>query len=234
MKPINGVYLGWIPPHSKSWEPLYRTIRCERGYKSERTGLYAPAIERYPGLALNSDFYPDPLDLPFALERRTPLVRPDYERDARLLNLPYPNPDLFEFIGRTGGLFSGDNFSVCPIVEPNDDGSYSYEFGLWKIDRDVRDGVNENTRLKAIARTNEPTILTADVGEASPLGNRPLGEFSPHFTLLGDKILNVKIVRIGRPETFTGSQVVVSFDTPINLYATPAFAVVSEAVMVNV
>lgn len=226
MKSINGVYLGWIPPHSTSWEPLYRTIRCERGYKSERTRLYAPTIERYPGLALNSDFYPDPLDLPFALERRTPLVRPDYERDARLLNLPYPNPDLFEFIGRTGGLFSGDNFSVCPIVEPNDDGSYSYEFGLWKIDRDVRDGVNENTRLKAIARTNEPTILTAD--------DRPLGEFSPHFTLLGDEILNVSIVRIGRPEIFTGSQVVVSFDTPVNLYATPAFAAIGEAVMVNV
>jgi hypothetical protein len=226
MKSINGVYLGWIPPHSNSWEPLYRTIRCERGYKNERTRLYAPTIERYPGLTLNLDFYPDPSDLPFALERRIPKVRPDYERDARLLNLPYPNPDLFEFIGRTGGLFSGDNFSICPIVEPNDDGSYSYEFGLWKIDKEVRDLVNENTRLKAIARINEPTLLTAD--------DRPLGEFSPHFMLLGDKIFNVRIVRIGRPEHFTGSQVVVSFDTPVNLSATSTFAVVSEEVAVNV
>ncbi len=223
MKPINGVYLGWIPPHSKSWEPLYRTIRCERGYQSERTRLYAPTIERYPGLRLNLDFYPDPMDLPFALERRIPKVRPDYERDARLLNLPYPNPDLFEFIGRTGGLFSGDNFSVCPIVAPNDDGNYSYEFGLWNVDRDVRDNIKENMRLKAISRTNKPTLLTAD--------EQPLGEFSPHFTLLGNDILNVKIVTIGTPENWTGNQVIVSFDTPIDLYATPNFAVVNKEIV---
>jgi hypothetical protein len=226
MKSINGIYLGWIPPHSKSWEPLYRTIRCERGYKNEQTRLYAPTIERYPGLTMVLNFKPDPSDLPFAVKRRTPLVRPDYERNARLLNLSYPNLDLFEYIGRTGGLFSGDAFSICPIVEPNADGRYTYEFMLWKVDKEVRDSLNESVRLKAIARTNEPTLLTAD--------DRPLGEFSPHFTMLGDEIFNVRIVRIGRPEHFTGSQVVVSFDTPVNLSATPAFAVVSEEVAVNV
>ena len=226
MKPINGIYLGWIPPHSELWEPLYRTIRCERGYKSERTNAYAPAIKRYPGLKEPLDFYPDPNDLPFALNTRIPKVRPDYERNARLLNLSYPSLDLFEYIGRAGGRFSGDPFTVCPIVEPNNDGSYSYEFTLWKVDKEVRDSNPESGRLKAIARTNEPTLLTVD--------DRPLGEFSPHFTMLGNEILNVKIVRIGRPEILTGNQVVVSFDTPVNLYATPAFAMLSEEVMVNV
>jgi hypothetical protein len=225
MKPIIGVYLGWIPPHSNSWEPLYRTIRCERGYKSERTRLYAPTIERYPGLKEPIDLSPEPFNLPPALKTRTPKVRPDYERNARLLNLPYPNLDLFEFIGRAGGLFSGDPFSVCPIVEPNDDGSYTYEFTLWKVDKEVRDSPNENGRLKAITRTNEPTLLTVD--------DRPLGEFSPHFTSIGNEILNLRIVKIGRPEILTGNQVVVSFDTPINLYANPAFALVGREVAVN-
>lgn len=226
MKPINGVYVGWIPPHSHLWEPLYRTVRCGRGYESQRTKAYAPAIKQYPGLETALKFKADLSDLPYALNKRTPKVRDDYERNARLLRLSYPNLDLFEFIGRAGGLFSGDPFTVCPIVNPNDDGSYTYEFILSGVDPNVREKIDDQTQLKPIVQADRLTLLTAD--------SQPLGTFSPHFTHLGSEIFNLNIVRIGRPEHVTGNQTVVSFDTMVNLCGTPEFALVDREVMVNV
>ena len=220
MKPVMGVYLGWIPPEGKQWEPMYRTIRCPGGYQSERTQLCAPTIERYPGLEDTLSFYPNPLELPFALERRIPLVREDYEWYARFLNLAYPNMDVFEFAGRTGGFMVADEFSTCPIVEPNADGSYTYESKLRNVDREVRDSLNEATQLKAIARKDEPTIVTAD--------DRPLGELLPHFSYLENEISNPSIVRISEPHYFMGCLTLISFDTPVNLYATRNFALANR------
>jgi hypothetical protein len=199
---------------------MYRTIRCLGGYQSERTQLYAPTVERYPGLKRTLSFYPNPLELPFALERRTPLVREDYEWDARFLNLPYPNMDVFEYVGRTGGLMVADNFSTCPIVEPNDDGSYTYESSLWKVDTEIRDSLNENAQLQAITRQDEPTLVTAD--------GRLLGELSPHFSYLGNEINNLKVVRISERHYFMGRITLVSFHTPVNLSATPNFALATK------
>lgn len=226
MKPINGVYVGWIPPHGSQWEPLYRTVRCSGGYKSEKTNSYEPTITRYPGLTRVLDFKPNPLALPYALNRRTPKVRPDYERDSHLFDLSYPNLDLFEYIGRTGGLFAGDPFTVCPIVVPNDDGNYTYECELWNVDPDVRDHITENTQLGISPEVDKATSVTAD--------GLYLGRLSPHFTMLSDSVFNLNIVRIKGAENYTGSQIIVSFNTPVNLYTTPAFTVVSEEVIVNV
>jgi hypothetical protein len=220
MKPVIGVYLGWTPPESKQWEPMYRTIRTARGYQSERTQLYAPTVERYPGLELSLKFHPNSLKLPFALETRTPLVREDYEWYSRLLDLPYPNMDVFEFVGRTGGFMVADKFTVCPIVEPNEDGSYTYESKLRVVDREVRDSLNEGTQLKAIARKDEPTLVTAD--------DRPLGELLPHFSYLENEISNPSIVRISEPHYFLGRLTLISFDTPVNLYATYNFALANR------
>jgi hypothetical protein len=211
MKTVIGVYLGWIPPHGKEWEPLYRTIRCEGGYQSDRTQIYTEAVARYPGLKEPLDFHPNPLKLPFALDTRIPLNRPDYKYSAKLLDLPYPNLDIFEYIGRSGGLMSGDPFSICPIVAPNPDGKYTYESLLWKFDPQVRDLLDETTNLKAISSSNESTILTAD--------DRVLGELLPHFTHLGDAISNIKVVRIAEQHYFLGRQVLISLDTPVNLSA---------------
>jgi hypothetical protein len=220
MKPVIGVYVGWIPPEGKQWEPMYRTVRCPGGYQSDRTELCAPTIERYPGLKSTLSFYPNPLELPYALERRTPLNREDYEWDARFFNLPYPNADIFEFTGRSGGLMVADSFSVCPIVEPNEDGSYTYEVQLREVDKEVRDNFNETMQLKVIAHQNEPTIITAD--------NRHLGELPPPFSYLGEEINNLKVVRISEAHYFMGRSVLVSFDTPVNLYATSNFVMASR------
>jgi hypothetical protein len=222
MKPVIGVYLGWVSPDSHQWEPMYRTVRARDGYKSERTRLYAEAVQRYPGLITALDFHSDSSDLPFALRRRTPLVRPDYERDASTLNLPYPNLDIFEYIGRTGGLFSGDPFIICPFVEPNDDGSFSFESLLWKFDPEVRDALNETSQLKVIVRTGEPPIVTVN--------ERVLGELLPNFALLEDTIFNVRLVRIGDKHYFGGGEILISFDTSLNLYQTPNFALTTPKV----
>lgn len=226
MKPINGIYLGWIPPHSHLWEPLYRTIRNGRGYKTERTKSYDRAIERYPGLKMVLDFKPDPLDLPYALSRRTPKDRPDYERDAHLFDLPYPNLDLFEYIGRSGGSFSGDPFTVCPIVAANDNGSYSYECRLLEIDPHLRNDISENIQLGIFPEVNNASCVTA--------GGLYLGRLPAHFTMLSGSVFNLTVVRIKGAENCTGSRIVVSFDTPVNLYATSEFALVGEEVMINV
>ena len=166
------------------------------------------------------DFNPDPWRLPFALNRRIPKVRPDYERDARTLNLPYPIPNLFEYVGRTGGLFSGDPFSICPIVEPNDDGSYSYESLLWKFDPEVRKSLTPTSQLKAIVTNGKPLITTTD--------ERVLGELLPNFIHLGNTIFNVKLIEIGEKHYFGGGDILVSFDTSLNLYITPSFALTNR------
>jgi hypothetical protein len=220
MKPVIGVYVGWIPPEGKQWEPMYRTISCPGGYQSDRTELCAPTIERYPGLEFSLKFHPNPLELPFALERRTPLNREDYEWDARFFNLPYPNTDIFEFSGRSGGLMVGDSFSICPIVEPNEDSSYTYEIELWKSDREVCDSLDENTKLKVITHQNEQTIVIAD--------DLHLSELPPYFSYLGEEIDNLKVVRISDAHYFMGRSVLISFDTPVNLYANSNFAIVSR------
>jgi hypothetical protein len=225
MKPVIGVYVGWIPPEGKQWEPMYRTIRCPGGYQSDRTELYAPTVERYPGLKTTLSFYANPLELPFALERRTPLNRGDYEWYAKSLDLPYPSMDVFEFVSRTGGFMVADKCTVCPIIEPNEDGSYTYESKLRNVDGKVRDSLNETTKLEVIARKDEPTLVTAD--------GQPLGELLPHFSYLRNEISNLSIVRISEPHYFLGRLTVISFDTPVNLYATPNFApVTKEAVSV--
>jgi hypothetical protein len=224
MKPIIGVYLGWVPPNGTEWEPMYRTMRCQGGYKSDPTPLRQPTLDRYPGYEEILGFYPDPLELPWALERRTPLVRLDYEMDAKLLGLSYPHLDLFEYIGRTGGLFSGDVFSVCPVIEPNDDDSFSYEATLLKWDREVRDSLSENTQLQAISSEGKSLIVTSD--------DRILGELGPEYALLGDTIFNVKLIRIGERYELGGGEVFISFDTPLNLYATPNFVVATLEVAI--
>jgi hypothetical protein len=216
MKPVIGVYVGWTPPHGETWEPLYRTMRCPGGYQSDRTVLYDQTLDRYPGLEEVTSFYPDSLRLPFALKRRTPLIRPDYERDAKTLNLPYPIPDLFEYIGRTGGLFSGDPFVICPIVEPNNDNNYSYESLLRKFEPEVRDSLNEDSPLKVILHNRKALITTMD--------DRVLGEMMPNFGALGEALFNIRIVRIGEKHYFGGGSVLIAFDTPVNLYSAPAFA----------
>jgi hypothetical protein len=220
MQPVKGVYLGWIPPHGKKWEPLYRTIRCAGGYMSEHTNLYAATIEQYPGLELPLMFHPNPLKLPCALETRTPLSRSDYKQGAHFLDLPYPNMDIFEYIGRTGGLVPGDPFSTCPLIESDNDGVYTYEAPLWNVNQDVRDCLIENVQLQVIFRPDEPLLVTAD--------GHPLGELSPHFTYLGSGIENLKVLRISEAQAFMGRITLISFDTSVNLYATPEFALTSK------
>jgi hypothetical protein len=222
MKPISGVYLGWIPPHGNTWEPLYRTIRTGNGYQSDRTRLYASTIERYPGLELALSYHPNPTELPFALKKRTPLARSDYEWKA---HLPYPNLDIFEYIGRTGGMFSADSFTICPIVEPNDDGTYTYETVLWKFDPQVRDVLTELTQIETIFRADDTTLVTAN--------GRELGELLPHFTHLGDAISKIEIVKISEPHEFLGRQILISFNTVVELFAKPPFDLANK-VLLNV
>jgi hypothetical protein len=223
MKPIIGVYLGWIPPHSKLWEPLYRTIRCERGYHSERTRLYAPTIERYPGLKEPLDFRADPLDLPYALRKRTPLVRPDYEWCAKFLNLPYPNLDIFEYIGRSGGLMSGDPFSIFPIVEPNDDGNYTYETLLGELDPKVRDELSERSQMNTIASSRNVGSTELEESIVVTVHNRVLGKLLPPFARLGDKISKIQITKISEQHYFLGRQILMSLETTVNLSESSIF-----------
>ena len=226
MQAITGVYLGWIPPNGSEWEPLFRTIRVAGGYETVPTRWYAPRLAQYPGLELSLSLNPNPLDLPYILSRRTPLNRPDYERNSRTLGLSYPNLDLFEYIGRTGGFFSGDPFSVCPIVEPNDDNKYSYEFGLRSVNNEVAKYLNGTTELKAITSIGQSTMITAD--------GQVLGELLPHFELFKNGISNIQLVNIGEDHQFGGGHIIISFDANINLYAHPCFDLVRTGATVGV
>ena len=224
MQTITGVYLGWIPPNESVWEPLYRTMRTTSGYQNTPTKWYAPRLAQYPGLEMALDFIGSPLDPPYMLSRRMPLVRPDYERDAQLLGLSYPIPDLFEYIGRTGGLFSGDPFTICPIVEPNDDGTYTYETLLWKFEPAVRDHLTSSSELKTIISDGKSLIVTPD--------NQILGELFPYFKVLKDAMFNVKLVKIGGKHYFGGGSVLISFDTLVNIYRTDNFNLAPEIIHV--
>ena len=226
MQAISGVYLGWTPPNESRWEPLFRTTRVAGGYQSDPTKWYAPRLAQYPGLELALSFNANPLELPYILSRRTPLNRPDYERNARSLGLPYPNLDLFEYIGRTGGLFSGDPFSVCPIVKPNHNGKYSYECGLEKVNNEVAKYLRATTELKTISAVGVPAIITAD--------GRTLGRMLPHFEPLKNGISNVQLINIGEKHQFGGGHIIVSFDANINLYAYPQFDLVKKGATVGV
>ena len=117
-------------------------------------------------------------------------------------------------------LLSGCNCELKDSTITGSDGSYSYESLLWKFDPEVRQSLTTTSQLKAIITNGKPLITTTD--------ERVLGELLPNFIHLGNTIFNVKLIEIGEKHYFGGGDILVSFDTSLNLYITPSFALTNR------
>jgi hypothetical protein len=124
---IVGLYLGWVVPEDEQWQPLMRLAKSDRGYEASHTCAYQRLAKKYQGMAEmvslpTVDGKKIAHTIPDIFSVRMPRLRPDVERRCKFLGLDYPNIDRLAFIAITGGNIGGDNYNICPIVEPNKQG----------------------------------------------------------------------------------------------------------------
>jgi hypothetical protein len=221
---IAGLYLGWVVPAEGQWQPLLKTCKTINGYRSSHTRAYQRLASHYKGMAYllslpmvgGETITPE---IPDVFTTRMPCLRPDVERRCKFLGLSYPNIDRMAFVARTGGTITGDDFDICPIMEPNTQGEYQFYCLLYEVDRDVRAQLWNRPELRCAVVSEQRTIVTA--------ADRYLGLLPPYFSLMGDKITEVKLVNIS-DDFYLGDHTLVSVTTKVNIYAHQCFELAGE------
>jgi hypothetical protein len=225
---IAGLYLGWVVPADGQWQPLMKTCKTIQGYCSSHTRAYQRLASQYKGMAyvlslptVNSESIT--AEVPDVFATRMPRLRPDVERRCQFLGLSYPNIDRMAFLARTGGTITGDDFDICPIMEPNTQGEYQFYCLLYKVDRNVRAQLWNQPELQYNVVSEQRTIVTA--------ADRYLGVLPPYFYLMRDKITAIKLVNISN-NFYLGDHTLVSVTTKVNIYDHQCFELASERVTV--
>jgi hypothetical protein len=221
---IAGLCLGWVVPAEGQWRPLMKTCRTINGYHSSHTRAYQRLASHYRGMAYllslpMVDGETITPEIPDVFTTRMPRLRPDVERRCKFLGLSYPNIDRMAFVARTGGTITGDDFDICPIMEPNTQGEYQFYCLLYEVDRDVRAQLWNRPELRYAVVSEQRTIVTA--------ADRYLGLLPPYFSLMGDKITEVRLVNIS-DDFYLGDHTLVSVTTKVNIYAHQCFELAGE------
>jgi hypothetical protein len=137
--------------------------------------------------------------------------------------LSYPNIDRIAFIARTGGNIVGDNYDICPIVEPNSLGEYQFYCLLHEIDASLRFEIGTQPQLNYEIATNRQIVIKAAGGN--------LGLLPPYFSLLGAGITQVEFVKTS-DDPYLGNSTLVSVTTTTNPYAQQCFELAANEVVV--
>jgi hypothetical protein len=225
---IVGLYLGWVVPEDGQWQPLMKLSKSDRGYESSHTRAYQQLAPKYRGMAEmvslpTIDGKGIAHTIPDIFSVRMPRLRPDTERECKFLGLAYPNIDRIAFIARTGGNIVGDNYDICPIVEPNSHGEYQFYCLLCEVDSNLRFEISTQPNLNYKIAPNRQIIITA--------AGKTLGLLPPYFSLLGSEITQVKFVNTS-DDPYLGNSTLVSVTTKVDIYTQQCFELVAKEVMV--
>jgi hypothetical protein len=228
---ITGMYLGWIVPDTNKWEALIRLTKSSQGYHLNYTCSYADVISRYKGIArlsAKNDIDREYISksIPYLFEDRMPRLRVDVERKCELLNLPYPNIDLFAYIARTGGKCLGDSFDICPIVTPNGDGEYElyYLFSAFADFKQYRHSLTLNSKIEC---DGDGLYLQVDKSHTTHFANLPA-----YFKQLRGSVDKIEIVNIpNHPMQGMGLFAKVTLSA-LNPYGNCTFDLLKDKVMV--
>jgi hypothetical protein len=225
---IIGLYLGWVVPEDGQWQPLMKLTKSDRGYEASHTRAYQRLAQKYRGMAEmvslpTVDGTEIAHTIPDIFSVRMPRLRPDTERRCKFLGLSYPNIDRIAFIARTGGNIVGDNYDICPIVEPNHHGDYQFYCLLQEVDSDVRSSLGSHSKLQCTITSNKRIVVKA--------ANSELGLLPPYFSLLGDGITGIELVNVS-DDPYLGNRILVTVATKIDLYAHQCFELAAEKAIV--
>jgi hypothetical protein len=225
---IVGLYLGWVVPEDGQWQPLMQLTKSDRGYKSSHTCAYQQLAQKYRGMA---EIVSTPTvdgneiahTIPDIFSVRIPRLRPDTERECKFLGLSYPNIDQIAFLARTGGNIVGDDYDICPIVEPNSYGEYQFYCLLHEIDASLRSKIGTQPQLNYEIASNRQIVIKAAGGN--------LGLLPPYFSLLGAGITQVEFVKTS-DDPYLGNSILVSVTAKTNPYAQRCFELAANEVVV--
>jgi hypothetical protein len=215
---ITGLYLGWDVPE-RGWHPLMKLERSSRGYEVTHTSAYPELTSTYKGmedmLVLPTiDGKTRAYSLPDVFTTRIPRLRPDVERRCKFLGIDYPNIDNFKFLAKTGGQILGDEYDICPILEPNELGIYQFDCLLKSVDRTVKIG----DKLEFKMRDNTIFAVFED---------KELGKLPTYLLLLGDSIASIEIIN-SIDDLYLGGYVLIRVTTKNNIYLNPRFELLAE------
>jgi hypothetical protein len=217
---ISGLYLGWVVPEDGQWQPLMKLTKSDRGYEASHTRTYQRLAQKYRGMAEmvslpTVDGTEIAHTIPDIFSVRMPRLRPDTERECKFLGLSYPNIDRIAFIG--------DNYDICPIVEPTSHGEYKFYCLLQEVDSDVRSSLGSHSKLQCTITSNKRIVVK--------VANSQLGLLPPYFSLLGDGITGIELVNVS-DDPYLGNRVLVTVTTKIDLYAHQCFELAAEKAIV--
>jgi hypothetical protein len=225
---ISGLYLGWVVPEDGQWQPLMKLTKSDRGYKASHTRAYQRLAQKYRGMAemvslptVNGTEIAH--TIPDIFSVRMPRLRPDTERRCKFLGLSYPNIDRIAFIARAGGNIIGDNYDICPIVEPTSHGEYQFYSLLQEVDSDVRSSLGSHSKLQCAIASNKRIVVK--------VANSQLGLLPPYFSLLGDGITGIELVNVS-DDPYLGNRILVTVATKIDLYAHQCFELAADKAIV--
>jgi hypothetical protein len=191
---ISGLYLGWMRKDTHKWEPLLKLMVVEGGYTAEHIGSFEEISTLYPGykgILLGFELKGINEDFPHIFNNRMPLLREDVRSECEFLKLDYPQINKMAYVSRRGGRICGDPFSICPIIEPDVSGSYTFYCTLDEVE-DIdwnRENWNEIRN-----QTEGFQLVKVDGRYNLELQGRVLGCLEDYFNLIDGEMISIEIV----------------------------------------
>jgi hypothetical protein len=201
---INGLYLGWVRKDTHRWEPLAKLTIVEGGYTAQYTSNHEEISALYPGykdLLIWSELNVVNRDFPHIFRNRMPLLRNDVRKHCEFLKLDYPQIDKIAYVSRYGGRICGDQFSICPLIEPDASGNYIFYCTL--------NGVEERAEPKQIwqqikDRAGKFQLFKDEDKFYLEFEGTILGHLENYFGLIDGEINKIEIVSFSDPANWQG------------------------------
>jgi hypothetical protein len=191
---ISGLYLGWKRKDTHKWEPLLKLMVVEGGYTAEHIGSFEEISTLYPGykgILLGFELKGINKNFPHIFNNRMPLLREDVKSECEFLKLDYPQINKMAYVSRYGGRISGDPFSVCPIIEPDPVGNYTFYCTLDEVEEIEWNKENwDEIRNK----TDGFKLVKIGVKYNLELQGRVLGCLEDYFNLINGEMISIEIV----------------------------------------
>jgi hypothetical protein len=201
---INGLYLGWVRKDIQRWEPLAKLTIVEGGYTAQYTSNHEEISALYPGykdLLIWSELNVVNRDFPHIFRNRMPLLRNDVKKHCEFLKVDYPQIDKIAYVSRYGGRICGDQFSICPSIEPDRADNYIFYCTL--------NGVEQREEPKQIwqqIKNRSGGFQLFKNGDKFYLKfeDMILGHLEHYFGLIDGEINKIEIVNFSDPENWQG------------------------------
>jgi hypothetical protein len=199
-----GLYLGWLRKDTQKWEPLVKLMAVEGGYTAEYTSNHEEISALYPGyknLLLRIEQNVVKQNFPHIFDSRMPLLREDIKNDCEFLKLDYPQIDKIAYVSRYGGRISGDPFNICPIIEPDAEGNYTFYCTLSDVEEIPG---HEEVWERVVSQLEEFYLVKIGNKHCLKIDDIILGYLEDYFDLINGEMKQIEIISFTDPNKWQG------------------------------